>query len=37
VAIHPTDPRTAGAGPYAYADVTWYLTGLDQVDFATAP
>ncbi len=25
-AIEPTDPRTAGAGPYAYADVTWYLT-----------
>lgn len=24
--IEPTDARTAGAGPYAYADVTWYLT-----------
>jgi hypothetical protein len=32
-AIEPTDPRTAGAGPYAYADVTWYLTPPGQKDF----
>ncbi|AKU96181.1 hypothetical protein AKJ09_02845 [Labilithrix luteola] len=32
-AIQPTDPRTAGAGPYAYADVTWYLTDEGSADF----
>lgn len=36
-AIKPTDPRTAGAGPYAHADVTWYLTEPDQASFANAP
>lgn len=24
--IEATDPRTAGAGPYALADVTWHIT-----------
>lgn len=32
-AITPVDPRTAGAGPYAYADVTWYLTDEGSADF----
>ena len=27
------DPHAAGAGPYAYADVTWYLTEPGQSDF----
>jgi hypothetical protein len=36
-AIVPTDPRTAGAGPYAYADVTWYLTEPGSADFSSAP
>jgi hypothetical protein len=35
-AIEPTDPRTAGAGPYAYADVTWYLTREGSADFSGA-
>lgn len=34
--IEATDPRAAGAGPYAYADVTWYLTDPDQADFSSA-
>lgn len=33
-AVHPADPRTAGAGPYAWADVTWYLTPDGGRDFA---
>lgn len=36
-AIVPLDPRTAGAGPYAYADVTWYLTEAGSADFSAAP
>lgn len=36
-AIDATDPRTAGAGPYALADVTWYLTAPGEVDFSRAP
>ena len=35
-AMEPTDPRTAGAGPYAYADVTWYLTPPYETDFGAA-
>jgi hypothetical protein len=35
--ITPTDPRTAGAGPYAHADVTWYLTPPGVTDFSAAP
>jgi hypothetical protein len=35
-AIEPTDPRTAGAGPYAYADVRWYLTSSGSADFSSA-
>lgn len=30
------DPLEAGAGPYAYADVTWYLTAPGQSDFGLA-
>lgn len=30
------DPQNAGAGPYAYADVTWYLTEPGQHDFGLA-
>jgi hypothetical protein len=30
------DPQDAGAGPYAYADVTWYLTEPGQPDFGLA-
>lgn len=33
-AVTPTDPKTAGAGPYAYADVTWYLS--EDGDFSAA-
>lgn len=36
-AITPLDPRTAGAGPYAVADVRWYLTEPGTSDFALAP
>jgi hypothetical protein len=35
-AIEPVDPKTAGAGPYAYADVTWYLAEDGAVDFSAA-
>jgi hypothetical protein len=35
-AIAPTDPRTAGAGPYAHADVRWYLTAEGSSDFGAA-
>lgn len=35
--IVPTDPWTAGAGPYARADVTWYLTEPGASDFSSAP
>ena len=35
-AIEPTDPQTAGAGPYALADVTWYLTPVGHADFSRA-
>jgi hypothetical protein len=35
--IEPVDPRTAGAGPYAYADVTWYLAEAGSADFSSAP
>lgn len=34
--IVPTDPWTAGAGPYARADVTWYLTEPGASDFTRA-
>lgn len=34
--IEPTDPRTAGAGPYAYADVRWYLSAEGSADFSSA-
>ena len=34
-AIEPTDPWTAGAGPYAHADVTWYLTPAGVADFSS--
>jgi hypothetical protein len=36
-AIEPTDPWTAGAGPYALADVTWYLSPSGERDFSKAP
>ena len=36
-AITPTDPRTAGAGPYAHADVTWYAPPHGVTDFGAAP
>lgn len=36
-AITPLDPRTAGAGPYAVADVRWYLSEPGTSDFALAP
>lgn len=36
-AITPLDPRTAGAGPYAVADVRWYLTEPGTADFSLAP
>lgn len=36
-AIEPTDPRTAGAGPYAYARVRWYLSEPGRGDFRAAP
>ena len=36
-AITPTDPRCAGAGPYAHADVTWHLTPPGVTDFAVTP
>lgn len=35
-AIESVDARSAGAGPYAYADVTWYLTEAGAVDFSSA-
>jgi hypothetical protein len=35
-AIEPVDPRSAGAGPYGYADVTWYLGEDGAVDFSAA-
>jgi hypothetical protein len=36
-AIEKTNnPHEAGAGPYAYADVTWYLTEPGQSDFGLA-
>lgn len=35
-AIEPTDPRTAGAGPYAYADVTWFLTPPGKTTFESS-
>jgi hypothetical protein len=34
--VQPTDARTAGVGPYAYANVTWYLTAKGEADFSTA-
>jgi hypothetical protein len=34
--VEPTDPRDAGTGPYAYADVTWYLTEPGSADFSAA-
>jgi hypothetical protein len=34
--VEPTDARTAGPGPYAYADVTWYLTAKGEADFSAA-
>jgi hypothetical protein len=36
-AIEPVDPRTAGAGPYAYASIRWYLTSEGSASFAGAP
>lgn len=36
-AVVPADPRDAGAGPYAYADVTWYLAAKGSADFSAAP
>jgi hypothetical protein len=36
-AIAPVDPRTAGAGPYAYADIRWYLTSEGSANLAAAP
>jgi hypothetical protein len=36
-AIHPADARTAGAGPYAFADVRWYLSAAGSPDFSAAP
>jgi hypothetical protein len=36
-AIEPAGPQHAGAGPYAYADVSWYLTAGDSADFSGAP
>lgn len=36
-AIDPTDARTAGAGPYAYARVRWYLSEPGRGDFSAAP
>ncbi len=35
-AIETTDPHTAGAGPFAYADVRWYLSAEGSADFSTA-
>jgi hypothetical protein len=35
--IIPLDPRNAGAGPDALADVTWYLTEPGSADFSAAP
>jgi hypothetical protein len=32
--VEATDARTAGAGPYAYADVTWYLGAPGVADFS---
>jgi hypothetical protein len=36
-AIEPADPHGAGAGPYAFAYVTWYLTADQSADFSNAP
>jgi hypothetical protein len=37
-AIHPVDdPSAAGAGPFAYADIRWYLTSHGSASFAAAP
>jgi hypothetical protein len=36
-AIEAVDPRTVSVGPYAYADVTWYLTADQSADFSSAP
>lgn len=36
-AIEPVaDPRLAGAGPFAFANVTWYLTAAGSADFSMA-
>ena len=35
-AIEPTDPAKAGAGPYAYANMSWYLTAPGSADFSGA-
>jgi hypothetical protein len=35
-AIDPVDPRNAGAGPYAYADIHWFLTSEGSADFTAA-
>ena len=35
-AIEAVDPRGAGSGPYAFADVTWYLTEQGAADFSNA-
>ena len=37
-AIEPVTTPTAGAsGPFAFADVTWYLTADGTADFSAAP
>jgi hypothetical protein len=36
-AIAPADPHDAGAGPYAYADIRWYLTSEGSANLAAAP
>ena len=33
----PGDARTLGAGPYAFATMTWYLTAAGSADFSAAP
>jgi hypothetical protein len=34
--VTPLDPHEAGAGPYAYAEVTWYLGEPGAVDFGAS-
>jgi len=36
-AIHPVDPRSAGGRPFAYADVSWFLTSDGSANFSAAP